>query len=79
MQQTNDPTDPIAVGRSTFLFDYTSEGRTSDSLTAPALKTYLYMRGLGPDVVSVVVPIGVYLLDFFYSLIARRRVGPWTL
>ena len=27
------------------------------------------MRGLGPDVVSVVGPTGVQLLDFFYSRI----------
>ena len=31
------------------------------------LKTYQEMRGLVPDVVSVVGPTGVYLLDFFYS------------
>ena len=30
-------------------------------------RTYLKMRGLGPDVVSVVMTTGVKLLDFFYS------------
>ena len=29
--------------------------------------TNLYMRGLGPNVVSVIWPTGVELLDFFYS------------
>ena len=31
------------------------------------LKTYLKMRGLGLDVVSLVRPTCVYLLDFFCS------------
>ena len=31
------------------------------------LNTYLSMRGLGPDVMSVIGPIGVYLLGLFYS------------
>ena len=30
-------------------------------------KTYLYLRNLGPDAVSVVGPTGATLLDFFYS------------
>ena len=31
------------------------------------LKTYLYMRWLGPDALAVVRPTWVYLLDFFCS------------
>ena len=31
------------------------------------LKTKLYMRGLGPDVMSVGWPSEIYLLEFFYS------------
>ena len=33
------------------------------------IKTYLYRRGLGPDLVSVVGPTGIELLDSFYSAI----------
>ena len=31
------------------------------------LNTFLWMRDLGPDVVPVVGPMGLYLLDFFNS------------
>ena len=33
------------------------------------LKTYLLMRWKGPDALAVVRSTGVYLLDFFYSVL----------
>ena len=41
------------------------------------LRTYLYMRGLGPVVVSVVGPTGVKLLGFFCSGIQLYVQSPY--
>ena len=46
----------IMVGNFAFLFNYTSDLRFYD---VSDIKTYLYIRGLGPDVMSVVGPTGV--------------------
>ena len=56
--------NPIRVGNFAFLFNCTPVGRTSDSMT---VRTYLFMRWLGPDALAVVRPTWVYRLDFFCS------------
>ena len=48
--------NPNQVDNFAFLFNCTLVGRTSDYMT---VQSYLYMRGLGPDVVSVVHPTRV--------------------
>ena len=54
--------NPITVGNFAFLFNCTLAGQPSDNMT---VLTCLQMRMLGLDIVSVVGPYGVQLLDFF--------------
>ena len=61
--------NPITFGNFAFLFTCTPVGRTSDSMTFLTYKTYVLMRWLRPDALTVTRPTGVYLLDFFCSSI----------
>ena len=52
--------NPITVGNFAFFFNCTPVGQTSDS----DLKTYLFMRLLGPDALAVVRAVGFLLLRY---------------
>ena len=58
--------NPITVGNFAFPFNCSHGGWDLRLYDVSDLKTYLYITGLWPYVVSVVRPTGVKLLDFFF-------------
>ena len=59
--------NPITVGNFAFLFNCTTVGQTSESMTVLTYRITKRWNGLGLMLLAVVRPTGFYLLDFFCS------------